>query len=77
MSFRLFTRTGCTSCEEVKTFLENSDIQFIHINLDEENVAEANFVKIVPALFKENRLMAYGSDIVTYLSTRSDVLRSA
>jgi len=78
MSYRLFTRTNCSACTEVQTFMENASINFDLVDLDtENNTSGGDHVKIVPALFMENRLMAYGSDIITYITSLNKIARSA
>lgn len=78
MRYRLFIRTNCSACLEVRTFMENSNILFELIDLDTENNTNgADYVNIVPALFKESKLMAYGTDIATYIMTLNNISRSA
>lgn len=78
MSYRLFTRNDCQACSEVKTFFKNRKIEHELVDLDNENdIPEALHVKIVPALFKENKLMAYGTDIIAYILSVQNISRSA
>ncbi len=76
MSYMLFVRADCPACKEVKTFLERTDLEYGSIDLDKEpGSPEASYIHVVPALFQGKKLMAYGTDIITYLASINIVAR--
>ena len=78
MNYKLFVREHCPACQEVKSFLERNNLDFDRIDLDKDPKSpEAQYVQVVPALFHGSKLMAYGADIITYLSSVNKVARSA
>ena len=69
MSFKLFIKDDCNSCNKIIAFIKENQIDCDIFNIDYDD--EPNHIKIVPALFQQNRLLAYGIDIITILKKLS------
>lgn len=66
MRFTLYVRSHCQGCTRVLKALAPLGLKLQVVNLDEESTNSG--VMIVPALFKDERLLAYGDDIAAYLN---------
>ncbi|HHG83437.1 MAG TPA: hypothetical protein ENJ82_01710 [Bacteroidetes bacterium] len=74
MDYVLYVSEGCESCTRVVRYLEKNQVPISVINLTEKNVKRPPAVVIVPALFKKDRLLAYGPDIQRMIEKQSEQL---
>ena len=65
--FILYYRNLCHDCDKVKKFMENHKISFNYVDCEEKNASPPIPIIATPALFKEDELIAYGTDIIHYL----------
>ena len=67
MSLLLYVTDDCESCQNALNVIEKNhiDVEIIHVLNSPERVPVNLF--IVPALFQDEKLMAYGADIPTFL----------
>lgn len=65
MTYTVYTSNHCESCEKVINYLKEHNILHTVTNIDTEMELPVN-VFVVPALFLNNKLLAYGPDIVKY-----------
>lgn len=78
MSYTLFIGKECPACHEVKTYLEDATVSFETVDLNEGQARpELRYVRIVPALFRGNKLLAYGTDIISYFKALDQTPHSA
>lgn len=63
MNYTLYVNDDCPSCDKMVRFLESIHLNFRVINLSHGGDAPTGHVLIVPALFEDKRLVAYGPDI--------------
>lgn len=71
MKYKLYTSDHCRSCAEVLSFIDDLDITVIEVNLSKPSANRPENLMIVPALFANDKLVAYGSDIPEYFLKRS------
>lgn len=64
--FNLYYRKLCHDCDIVKAFMEGENISFSYIDCEEKGAEPPIPIFATPALFKENELIAYGTDIIQY-----------
>ena len=67
MPYTLYITDGCQSCERVAARLIAAEIRFREINLSDAKAKHPQGVIVVPALFKDGALLAYGPDILALL----------
>ena len=65
MNFTLYVIEECVSCVRIMNELKAKSIVCEIVFLNGEDAPEN--LLIIPALFEQQRLMAYGSDIIPYL----------
>jgi glutaredoxin len=65
--FILYYRKLCHDCDSVKGFMEKNKIPFNYIDCEGKDSSPPIPIIATPALFKEEELIAYGSDIIQYL----------
>lgn len=65
MPYTLYTTDGCKSCERAADHLIASHVRFQEINLSRIETERPQGVIVVPALFRNGVLLAYGPDIMT------------
>ena len=71
MKYKLYIAENCTECKEVVDFIKSNKIEAQIGNVDLEDVKPPINVFAFPALFKEEILLGYGSDIITYLKNKA------
>jgi glutaredoxin len=71
MSYIVYVSNHCAGCKTVMNFLSESQIDCQVINVDNNNVPVPENIFIFPALFKQEKLIAYGDDIINHLSKRA------
>ncbi len=67
MKYRLFIGENCHQCQDVINALDSMGIDVEIINVDLSNQKPPIKVFAYPALFQENNLLRYGSDIIHFL----------
>lgn len=67
MIYKLYISDHCKSCEDAVSFVRSIDLTCAEINLHDSNDSPPVQLIVVPALFENERLVAYGSDIREYL----------
>lgn len=72
MKYNVFIRNQCCSCVDVIQYFNNSNLPVRIVNLDEESIDLPFKIQIVPALVQDERLLAYGSDIIHYFEKRNE-----
>ncbi|MBN4081690.1 hypothetical protein JYU23_01015 [bacterium AH-315-C07] len=60
----LFVKDVCPGCQEVKNYIDFNKICVRIINLSKEQTHMP--VHIIPALFHDEKLIAYGENIINY-----------
>jgi len=68
MNYTLYICNHCRGCEKVIDFLRTNNILIKEINIDVDKVEEPISLMVIPALLKNNTIIAYGIDIIEYLS---------
>ncbi|PIQ16912.1 MAG: hypothetical protein COW67_00680 [Flavobacteriales bacterium CG18_big_fil_WC_8_21_14_2_50_32_9] len=68
-SYTLFIGNNCLGCKQILDKLKKLNINITVVNIHDENPNLPFPLMIVPALIKDDRLIAYGIDIVKYLKT--------
>ncbi|MEM7041025.1 MAG: glutaredoxin domain-containing protein [Bacteroidota bacterium] len=66
--YKLYVSDGCDSCQQAIDSLNAHGLAFQLVNLSEETVARPEHVIIVPALFRGEKLVAYGPDIEQFVA---------
>ena len=64
--FRLYIVNNCDSCDRVIAYPETNGIDCKIVTYEDEKPVMPIF--IFPALFYNDRLIAYGDDIITYFN---------
>ena len=68
-SYTLFIGNNCLGCKQILDKLKKLNINITVVNILDEKPNLPFPLMIVPALIKDDRLIAYGIDIVKYLKT--------
>lgn len=68
MSYTLYICNHCKGCEKVIAFLRTNNITLKEINIDTDKIDVPIALLVIPALFKENKIIAYGADIIEHLN---------
>jgi len=64
--FQVYTVSDCDSCDRVIVYLETNGIDCKIVKCEDE---KPNLpILVFPALFYNDRLIAYGDDIITYFN---------
>lgn len=66
MTYTLYTSNHCESCEHVLNYLKEHKILHTVTNIDTDEKELPVNVFIVPALLLNDKLLAYGTDIIKY-----------
>lgn len=66
MKYSVYISNHCEGCEQVLDYLKEHHIQHSVKNIDTDEASPSVNVFIVPALFLNDKLLAYGPDIVRY-----------
>ena len=66
MTYTVYTSNHCESCGQVLNYLKEHNILHTVTNLDTDDTKLPVNVFIVPALFLNDKLLAYGPDIIKY-----------
>lgn len=69
--FNVYYRKLCHDCDSVKAYMENNNISFSYIDCEEKESHPPIPILATPALFKEDELLAYGTDIIHYFKKAS------
>lgn len=72
MKYNLYIGKECHECQTVVEFMKVNQIDFRKIHVHKGGEAPPIEIFIFPALFVEDRLIAYGTDIVNYLEKKLD-----
>ena len=67
MKLTLYTGNKCHQCQVVLDFLHSNNIDFTEINVDATKADAPIPLFIFPALFIDDKLEAYGVDIIDRL----------
>ena len=68
MEHIIYIRNNCYGCERIVEEVEDKNLSVTIINLDEADTQPPKPIQIFPALFKGNKLLAYGGDIINVLT---------
>ena len=66
-NYTLYVDNNCSSCKKIQQYISENNIPVKTVNIDEENYDLPFTIMIIPALVKENKLLAYGPDITAIL----------
>jgi len=66
-NYTLYVDNNCSSCKKIQQYINENNIPVNTVNIDEENYDLPFTIMIIPALVKENKLLAYGPDITAIL----------
>lgn len=67
MNYIVYICNHCTGCAKVIEYMKSEDINCRVVNVDTDNEAPPIDLMIFPALLSNDKLMAYGEDIMGYL----------
>jgi len=70
MRYTLYVGENCHQCADVLEFMESEQIEFEKINVDHTDKKPPIPLFAFPALFENEELMCYGSDIINYLKKK-------
>jgi glutaredoxin len=70
--YTLYTSNDCSQCSNVQDFLERKSIECLTINVDDERDSPPEPVFIYPVLFLNDKLLAYGLDIIEHFQLISN-----
>jgi glutaredoxin len=70
--YTLYTSNDCSQCSNVQDFLERKSIECLTINVDDEGDSPPEPVFIYPVLFLNDKLLAYGLDIIEHFQLISN-----
>ncbi len=70
MSYTLYIGENCHQCSDVLEFINESNVIIEVINTDLTNQKPPISLFAYPALFEDEILLCYGSDIKNYLSKK-------
>lgn len=70
MNYTLYICNHCRGCEKVIDYLRANNIVVSEINIDTEKTENSPFLLVVPALFSEGKIIAYGTDIIEYMNLK-------
>ena len=68
--YTIFIGDNCHECAEVQRELKKLDIEVDIFNIDHDSKRPPIQTFAYPAIFKGNILLAYGSDIISYLKSK-------
>lgn len=71
MNYILYVGENCHQCQIVTDFLDREEILHKKINVDLDNEDPPIDLFAFPALFENNELIKYGTDIITYFQKKS------
>ena len=66
MKRTIYICDDCPACDKVTSYIGQLEIQVDIVNINEGG-SQAPFISIFPAYFENDKLMAYGEDIVKRL----------
>ncbi|MDB2364198.1 hypothetical protein N9V83_04125 [Flavobacteriales bacterium] len=64
MNYTLYTQNFCKACDQIIDHLQLVGLEFEVVNIDETPKACPEDLFIIPALYKQLELKAYGKDII-------------
>ena len=67
MIYKLYISDHCKSCDDTVSFVRSIELPCMEINLNSTDSQPPIHIMVVPALFENERLVAYGPDIKDYL----------
>lgn len=70
LSYTLFIGDNCLGCKQILSKLKKLNININVININSENPKLPFPIIIVPALVKDDKLIGYGADIITYFKNK-------
>ena len=66
-NYTLYVDNNCSSCKKIQQYISKNNIPIKTVNIDEGSYELPFTIMIIPALVKENKLIAYGPDISAVL----------
>lgn len=66
-NYTLYVDDSCSSCKKIRQYINENNIPINTINIDQDSYDLPFAIMIIPALVKENKLLAYGPDITPIL----------
>lgn len=64
--YTLYVSNDCAQCGDVHDYIERKSIECLVVNVDDEGDSPPVKVKMYPVLFLDQRIMAYGLDIIEH-----------
>lgn len=71
MKYTLYIGENCHQCARVIAYINEKEISCKVINVDLEEASPPIPIFAFPALFEDENLLRYGSDIITFLDEQS------
>ena len=71
MSYTLFVAENCHQCGDVISFLDKKEVVYRKVNVDLTGEEPPVKIYAFPALFEDDELLCYGTDIMTYFIKKS------
>jgi len=68
--YDLYYRDLCHDCDKIKGFMENKKVEFNYLNCENKETEPPIPIFATPALFKNNELIAYGNDVISYFEKK-------
>jgi predicted thioredoxin/glutaredoxin len=70
-SYQLYIGNNCCSCEKIIDYMKEKNISTSVTNIDTDDYDLPFSLMIIPALVKDEKLIAYGPDIKKHVDTIS------
>jgi hypothetical protein len=66
----LYYRKLCHDCDKVRDYMAGENIDFNYFDCENKKTEPPIPIFAVPALFKNDELLAYGTDVIDYFDKR-------
>ena len=71
MTYTLYVGENCHQCQTVIDFLQREGVEYTKVNVDLDQEKPPIELFAFPALFLNQELIKYGTDIITYFNKKS------
>jgi glutaredoxin len=66
----LYYRELCHDCDKVRDYMNGKKIDFNYFDCENKTTEPPIAIFATPALFKNNELLAYGTDVIEYFEKK-------
>ena len=67
MKYSLYINPYCFACEDIMAYIDSNDLNVNIIDISKTSINSKLPIVVFPALVLNEKLLAYGSDIIKYL----------